>query len=142
MASKSFKATDIENIHFKLFRFFQSISDKNYGKNCYLDNFLFLPPFPINNIENKWAKILSSDVMSSHHCIGGEGGLLNTFFKFPIIFFHNILCVWCSFLRKERLDAMHAVLNNSYLPYWARLCRDTLPCQYNNKEGTKMTRCF
>ena len=50
-----------------------TISDKNYGKNSYLDNFLFLPPSPLNNVEKKRAKLMSSDVMGSQHCIGGEG---------------------------------------------------------------------
>ena len=38
----------------------QKISDKNYGKNCFLENFLFLPP--LNNVEKQWAKLASSYV--------------------------------------------------------------------------------
>ena len=31
---------------------FETISDKNYGKNCYLDNFVFLSSLtPLNNVE-------------------------------------------------------------------------------------------
>ena len=42
-----------------------TISDKNYGKNFYLSNFVFLPPFPLNNVEKKQAKLASSHVMDS-----------------------------------------------------------------------------
>ena len=30
-----------------------TISDKNYGKNCYLDNFVFLPVSPLHNVEKQ-----------------------------------------------------------------------------------------
>ena len=30
-----------------------TISDKNYGKNCYLDNFLFLTPSPPSFVEKQ-----------------------------------------------------------------------------------------
>ena len=49
-----------------------AISDENYGKNCYLDNFVFLSPPPLKNVEEQWAKLASSNVMDSQHCIGGE----------------------------------------------------------------------
>ena len=54
MASESFKTSNSKNSQLKFLRFFQTISDKNYGKYCYLGNFM------------------SSDVMGSQHCIGGE----------------------------------------------------------------------
>ena len=43
---------------------------------------------PLNNVEEQWEKLASSYVMGSQHCIGGEGGFLNTLFKIPIIFCH------------------------------------------------------
>ena len=44
---------------------------------------------PLNNVEEQWAKLASSNVMSSQHCIRGEGGgILNTLFKILIIFYH------------------------------------------------------
>ena len=46
---------------------------------------------PLNNVEKQWAKLASSYVMGSQHCIGGEGGFLNRLFKIPIIL---SLIVW------------------------------------------------
>ena len=50
---------------------------------------LCLSPLPtLNNVEEQCAKLASSNVVGSQHCIGGEGGILNTLFKTPIIFCH------------------------------------------------------
>ena len=43
------------------------ISDKNYGKNCYLGNFVFLTPSPPNNAEKEQAKFASSYVMGRNN---------------------------------------------------------------------------
>ena len=59
-------------LRLKFFRFFQTSSDKNYGKNCYLDNFVFLRLPSLNNVEKQWAKFASICIMGSQHCIGGE----------------------------------------------------------------------
>ena len=48
----------------------------------------FYPLPHLNNVEEQGAKLASSYVMGSQHCIGGEGGFLNTLFKIPIIFCH------------------------------------------------------
>ena len=40
-----------------------TISNRNYGKSCYLDKTLFLPPPPLNNVEKQSAKLASSYVM-------------------------------------------------------------------------------
>ena len=91
MPSKGFKTTNRKIPHLRFFRFFQTISDKNYGKNRFLDNFLFLPPPPhppLNNVEKQRAKLVSSYVMDSQHCIGGERGFLNRLFEIPITFCH------------------------------------------------------
>ena len=77
---------------------------------------------------------MSSDVMGSQHCTEGERD--THFFKIPIIF-----CHWLSkicFKKKERWDAMHAVSINSYVPYWAWLCHDTLSCKYNGTKWQEM----
>ena len=46
MPTKWFRMTNCKIAHLRVFIFFQTISDKNYGKSCYLDNFLFLPSSP------------------------------------------------------------------------------------------------
>ena len=63
-----------------------NISEKSYGKNCYLDNFVFIPLSPLNNVEKQQTNLASSYVMGWQHCIGGERGILNTLLKIPIIF--------------------------------------------------------
>ena len=47
-----------------------------------------LAPLPLlHNVDKQWAKVASSDVMGSHHCIGGGGmGILNTLFKILKVF--------------------------------------------------------
>ena len=47
------------------------IGSVNYGKNCYLDNFVVLSP--LNNVEEQWVKLVSSNVIGSQHCIGEKG---------------------------------------------------------------------
>ena len=79
----------LQNTTFKFFRFFETISGKIYGKSWNLDNFVFLLPSPpLNNVEKEGAKVASSYVMDSQHCIGEEGGFLKTLFKITIIFCH------------------------------------------------------
>ena len=50
-----------------------TISDTIYRKNCYLHNFLFLPLPSLNNVEKQWAKLVSSYVKGSQHCIREKG---------------------------------------------------------------------
>ena len=130
MPSKRFKTINCKTPQLKLFRFFQTISDKNCGKNYYLNNFLFLFLPPFNNVEKQWQKkMLQALLWGSPHwktmsktCFklcygvhntvyGGDGGFLKNFFKVPIIF-----CHWLSKIFFKRQGAMHAVSNNSYLP--------------------------
>ena len=47
--------------------------------------FYSLPP--LNNVEKQWAKLVSTYVMGSQHCTGGEGGFY-IISKIPIIFCH------------------------------------------------------
>ena len=89
-----------------------TISDKNYGKICYLDSFVFLSPSPS---EQSWGRISEASV---NQCYGfgtlsrGTRGILNALFQFPIIF-----CHWLSEIKKkkERGGLMHAISHNSDL---------------------------
>ena len=65
----------------------QSVT-KIMGKTAIWTIMSFSPLLPLNNVEEQWEKLASSNVMSSQHCIGGEGGILNPLFKIPIIFCH------------------------------------------------------
>ena len=97
MPSKRFKPINSNIPHLNFLRFFQTISDKNYGKNCYLDNFLFLPLPLFNNVEKLRAIPPPTYVMGSQHCIEGRGGVFKYFFKIPIIFCHwlNLSILLC-----------------------------------------------
>ena len=66
-------------------------------ENCFLENFLFLPPSPLNNVEKQCAKRVSSYVMGLQDCIGGEGEFLDRLFKIFIIFYHWLseICQKC-----------------------------------------------
>ena len=98
--SFSFKCLSFMSLHFNLAYFILrdslqcTIRGKNYGKNCYLGNFVFLPPSPLNNVEKQRAKLASSNVMGSQHCRGfatlqgGRRRFLNIIFKIHIIFCH------------------------------------------------------
>ena len=69
-------------------------SDKNYGENCYLDNFVFLPP----SLSYQCRETMSKNCVKL--CYGfttlyrWRGEILNTFFKIPII-----LCRQCTGLQ-------------------------------------------
>ena len=55
---------------------FETFSDNQWQKlweKLLFGQILFLPTFPLNTDEKKWAKFMSSDVMGSQHYIGGEG---------------------------------------------------------------------
>ena len=51
----------------------QSVT-KIMGKTAVWTIMSFSPLLPLNNAEEQWAKLASSNVMSSQHCIGGDGG--------------------------------------------------------------------
>ena len=72
MPSIWFKMSNCKITHL-IFQIFRQSVTKNYGKNCYLDNFVFLSPSPLNNVEEQWVKLGSSNEMGSQHGIGGEG---------------------------------------------------------------------
>ena len=72
-------------------------SDKNYGKTCYLDNFMFLALSLLNNIKNHWAKLASTYAMGLQHCVRSEGEFLNKLLNILIIF-----CHWLSQIYKKK----------------------------------------
>ena len=88
MSSKQFKTTNSNIPRLKLFRLFQTISDKNYEKNCYLDNFFVSAPFPPLTMLRVNEQILRQAVIVWKHCKGGQMGFLNRLLKIPIIFRH------------------------------------------------------
>ena len=64
-----------------------TISNKNYGKNYCLGNFVFLPIFLLMLRDNE-NNLRPAIVMGIQHYIEEEGDLLNTVFKIPIILCH------------------------------------------------------
>ena len=58
------------------------------GKTAMWRILAFSPLPPLNNVEEQWARLLSSNVVGSQHYIAGEGESLNTLFKIPVIFCH------------------------------------------------------
>ena len=81
-----------------------TISDKNYGKNCYLDNFVFLSPPPSQQC---WGTMSESCVKQL--CYGfrklyrGREGILNALFKILSIL---SLIVWNLQKEKEEVRCM------------------------------------
>ena len=67
------------------YNYWTTISENYYGKIGYL--YLSSLP-PVNKVEEQWAKLASSYVICSQHCIGEWGRFLSTIFKIPIIFSH------------------------------------------------------
>ena len=43
------------------------------GKTAIWTILCFPPLPPLNNVEEQWVKLASSNVMDSQHCIGGDG---------------------------------------------------------------------
>ena len=80
----------------------KSLSSVNHTTKAIHHQFITLP---LNNVEKQWAKLASSYVMGSQHCIGGEGGFLNTLFKIPIF------CHWFWNLQKKKTkDEIQCIL--------------------------------
>ena len=66
----------------------ETISDKNYGKNCFSDNFVFLFPSPSQKCWGTMSKTCVSQWYRFATLYRDRGGILNTLFKIPIIFCH------------------------------------------------------
>ena len=100
MPSKWFKTTNSKTPQLKLFRFFQTISDKNYGINCFLDRFLLFHLFPsltllrLNKPNVRKAMLWFCNTLKEERVLG-----LNTVCRILIIF-----CCWLSetYNKKER----------------------------------------
>ena len=76
-----------------------TISGKNYGKSCYLDDFLVLPIFPLNNVEKKMSKTCVEQCYGLTTLYRGERGIFKHIFKNS----HNILSliVWNLFKKRK-----------------------------------------
>ena len=59
--------------HFKFWRFFRQSVTKIMGKTAIWTILCLSTLPPLNNVEEEWAKLASSNVMGSQHCTGGEG---------------------------------------------------------------------
>ena len=68
-----------------------SISDKNYGKNCYLGNFVFLSPSPSYQCWETTSKTCVNLCYGFARLHRRRGGFLNIYFKIPTTF-----CYWLS----------------------------------------------
>ena len=101
MPSKQFKTINSNIPCLKLFRLSQTISDKNYEKNCYFDNFFVSAPFPLLTMLRVKEQILCQAVIVWGHCKGEQVGFLNRLLKIPIIFRHwwqfCIVIVTCNY---------------------------------------------
>ena len=73
MPSIWFKTSNSKIPHLKFCRFFRQSVTKIMGKTAIWTILCFSPLPPLNNVEEQWAKLASSNVMGSQHCIGGEG---------------------------------------------------------------------
>ena len=82
------------------------IDDKNYLKAAISTILCFCPLPRPNNVEKQLAKLASSYVVGLQHCIGGEGGFLNTLFRFSIIF-----CHWLSEIYQKQKDEVLYMLS-------------------------------
>ena len=63
---------------------YSAISDKNYGKNCYLDSSVFLTPSLLLTMLRNNEKNLRKDTLWVRNIVQEERGILNTLFKIPI----------------------------------------------------------
>ena len=73
LASKLFKTTNCKRLHVNFSDFFRQSVTKIMGKTAIWAISYFYPLLPLNNVEKQRAKLASSHVMGSEHCIGGEG---------------------------------------------------------------------
>ena len=73
MPSIWFKISNSKILHLKFCRFFRQSVTKIMGKTAIWTIMCFSPLHPLNNVEEQWAKLASSNVIGSQHCRGGEG---------------------------------------------------------------------
>ena len=72
MPSIWLKMSNFKKLHFKFCRFFRQSVTKIMEKTAIWAILCFSPLPSLNNVEEQWAKLASSNVISSH-CIAGEG---------------------------------------------------------------------
>ena len=65
-----------------------TISDKSYGNNCYLDNFVFLSPSPSYQYSGTISETCGKECYGFKTLHRGRGGILNTLSKVTTIFCH------------------------------------------------------
>ena len=73
------------------------MSDKNCGKNCYLDNFVFLSPSQSEQCWGTMSKTCAKQCYWFTTLGRRKGGILNTLFKIPILFSR-----WLSEIHKKK----------------------------------------
>ena len=73
MPSIWFKISNSKIPHLKFCRFFRQSVTKIMGKTAIWTILCFSLLPSLNNVEEQWEKLVSSNVFSSQHCIGGEG---------------------------------------------------------------------
>ena len=135
MPSIWFKMSYRKIPHLKFWRFFRQSVTKIMGKTGIWTILCFSPLPLLNNVDEQWAKLASSNVMGSEHGIGGKGSILNLLSKIPVIF-----CYWLSeiYKKKEKKKLsrvlMRAVANNSSLLLWVWLCYITLWHEHNDRK--------
>ena len=73
MTSIWFKMSNSKIPHLKFCRLFRQSVAKIMGKTSIWTILCFPPLPPLDNVEEQWAKVASSNVISSQHYIGREG---------------------------------------------------------------------
>ena len=67
------KMSNFKIPYFKFCRFLRQSVTKIMGKTTIWTIYCFSSLSPFNNVEEQWARLASSNVMSSQHFIEGEG---------------------------------------------------------------------
>ena len=73
MRSVWFKMSNCKIPRLKFCRFFTQSVAKTMGKTAILAILYFSLHPPLYNVEEQWVKLVTSNVMGSQYCIGGEG---------------------------------------------------------------------
>ena len=73
LASVRFKTTNCKLVQLDFSDFSKQSVTKIMGKTASWEILCFYPLPPLNNVEKQQAKLASTYVLGSQHCIGGEG---------------------------------------------------------------------
>ena len=74
MPSTWFKMSNCKIQHLKFCRFFRQLMTKIMGKTAIWTILCFSPLPRVNNGEEQWEKLASSNVLGLPHCVREEGG--------------------------------------------------------------------